>query len=247
MKNLFQILTVLFLVVVTSSTSPTGQNHAYAQATVEEDKTGALMPVESVEVPLKPITFAQEDAKTLDEVRTYLNSIRTLKADFIQHGANGSTAKGTVHFERPGRIRFEYEGEVPLLIVSDGNILNMIDYDIGQITKWPVNDTPLALLLAEEVNFNSHTTVSTRVEENGMNILAVTASDPENPQQGSLNLIFSQHDDQELELRAWQVIDAQGMLTIVTMNNIEFNAELSHDLWEFDDPRGNLARRSRRR
>ncbi|MCK5041511.1 MAG: outer membrane lipoprotein carrier protein LolA [Sphingomonadales bacterium] len=242
MKNLFQIFAILLLVLVVSPTSPTG-HHAYAQ----DGEESVLDPIESVEVPLAPITFAQEDAKTLDEVRAYLNSIRTLKAGFIQHGANGSTAKGTVHFERPGRIRFEYEGEVPLLIVSDGNILNMIDYDIGQITKWPVNDTPLALLLAEEVNFNSHTTVSTRVEENGMNILAVTASDPENPQQGSLNLMFSQHDDQELELRAWQVIDAQGMLTIVTMNNIEFNTELSHDLWEFDDPRGNLARRSRRR
>jgi outer membrane lipoprotein-sorting protein len=220
-----------------------GKQNSFAKDAVAE----GLPPVSIIEVPQRPVVATQDDATVLNEVKDYLNSIKTLKANFSQQSSDGAITKGMVHFERPGKIRFEYGGDVPFLIVSDGNILNFIDYDIGQITKWPVSDTPLALLLAEEVNFNSHTRISNRVGENGISMLAITSADPEQPQQGSLSLIFTKDKGGKLKLMAWQVIDAQGILTTVSMSNIEFNSVISRDLWAFDDPRGNRAKRNRRR
>ena len=208
----------------------------------------ALTPLETIDVAPEPIvSLAESDAVVLETVKNYLNSIRSLKAQFSQQGPDGHIVVGKLHLERPGKVRFEYEGDVPLLIVSDGNTLNMIDYDIGQVTKWPVNDTPLALLLADEVNFNDHTTISSRKNEVGVGFLSITSSNPENPQQGSLILVFSQQDDENMKLRAWQVIDAQGKLTTVSIANLEINNELNRALWTFEDPRGDRLTRNRRR
>ena len=207
-----------------------------------------LTPLETVDIAPSPITsLVESDAEILDNVQVYLNSIKSLKAQFSQQGPDGRIAIGTLHLERPGKVRFEYEAGVPLLIVSDGNTLNMIDYDIGQVTKWPVNDTPLALLLAENVTFNNNTTVTSRKNEIGAGYISITSSNPENPQQGSLILVFSQSDNSDLELRAWQVVDAQGKLTTVSIANMELNNGLDRALWTFDDPRGDRLTRNRRR
>lgn len=245
MKNTLQIFAILVLLHVALPVDKVMSQEASGET---------LAPLTSVEVPLRNISIAQGDAKVLDDVRSYLNSIKSLTADFTQQGADGKIARGKINFERPGKIRFEYKDELPLLIVSDGNIINFIDYDIGQITKWPINDTPLALLLAEEVNFNSHTTVSRALGDGGVEMLSITAKDPDNPQQGSLSLIFtktttstSAPTEETLELRAWQVVDAQGILTTVSMSNIDFNGEINRDKWQFTDPRGNRATRNRRR
>ena len=135
-------------------------------------------------------------------------------ARFLQQGPDGSMTRGVFNLERPGRVRFEYEDDVPILVVSDGEILNLIDYEVGQVTKWPVNDTPLALLVAENVNFGANVYLTAQGPGELANMIAVTARDPANPAQGSLTLMFSASpgsDDSllgELTLRAWQVIDA---------------------------------------
>ncbi|MFN5822052.1 MAG: outer membrane lipoprotein carrier protein LolA [Novosphingobium sp.] len=44
-----------------------------------------------------------------------------MRADFVQADANGQRVKGVLTLKRPGRIRFQYEKGVPMLIVSDGS------------------------------------------------------------------------------------------------------------------------------
>lgn len=249
LKKLFSLWGAVMLIAAVAQPAYTATS---ANASNGQEEGQALAPLESVDIADTHInniedSLAMAEAKALDEVKAYLNSIRSLKAEFSQQGAQGNIVKGVLHLERPGKVRFEYEGDIPLLIVGDGTIINMIDYDIGQITKWPINDTPLALLLANEVQFNSHTTISSQQHEMGVGLLSVTAREPENPQQGSLTLILSKDQNANLELIAWQVVDAQGKLTTVSIRNMEMNQELSSDLWAFEDPRGNRRTRNRRR
>ncbi len=44
---------------------------------------------------------------TCARIETYLDGLRTLKANFLQVAPNGATSQGTVWLERPGRMRFQ--------------------------------------------------------------------------------------------------------------------------------------------
>lgn len=203
--------------------------------------------LETVEVELSAY-----DQDLLDRVEAYLNGISAFKARFVQMAPSGEMSSGTMHFARPGRVRFEYDGDKPLLIVSDGELLSFIDYQVGQVTRWPVNDTPLAPLLAKSVDFQSDATVLSGGRGALANIVAVTASDPNQPNQGSLTLYFLEREGRDnapaLELTSWEVVDAQGLLTTITLSDIDDDPELAESLWSFEDPRGaTFERRPRRR
>ena len=184
---------------------------------------------------------------TLEAVEGYLNGINTMRAGFVQIAPDGSVSEGVFHLERPGRVRFEYGEDNPVLIVSDGNILNFIDYEIGQITRWPVKDTPLALLLDRTIAFGENVEVAGMNPGSLANLTTVTTYDPEKPEQGMLTLIFERGEGEALNLFAWEVVDAQGALTQIRISNAEFNLSLDKKLWEFDDPRGKRFDRRRKR
>lgn len=200
---------------------------------------------------LKEISDPRE--RRLVAVEAYLNEIQTLSARFTQQSPTGALSRGKLHMERPGKIRFEYDGDVPLLIVGDGKNLNLIDYEMNEITRWPVNDTPLAFLVSKRVDFTkSKVTLNYTGPESVANMISVTAQNPKKPEQGSLTLMFEANaagadEPLKLTLRAWQVIDAQGSRTTVSLTALDINAPLTQTLWTFKDPRGKRATRRRSR
>ena len=186
----------------------------------------------------------------ITRVEDYLNGLRSLRAEFIQYGADGTAQRGMVSLARPGRVRFEYGEEVPILIVADGNQITLVDYEVPQVTRWPVMDTPLRLLLADTIHLDSDVELIDSGPGSLANLLAVTVRDPERPDQGSMTLIFEKRFDENdaprVALTSWEVIDAQGTLTTVLLSNVETNLALEASLWEFEDPR-NLPSQQRRR
>src|SRR3546814_15974420 len=78
--------------------------------------------------------LAQSAAKPqLAAVSAHLKAMKTMTADFSQTGQNGQTLTGKLTLARPGKIRFQYQPGVPLLVVSDGRTLTMVDYqEIGR-------------------------------------------------------------------------------------------------------------------
>lgn len=191
-------------------------------------------------------------AARLSAVESYMNSINTLKARFQQRGPDGKLTRGMFHMSRPGKVRFEYEEDVPLLIVSDGRTINMVDYELRQVTKWPIKDTPLALLVADEIVLGKNVTLVASGPGELANMISITAKDPKKPEQGTMTLLFSGEPDDagnvKLTLRAWQVIDTQGALTTISLAEPETNLELDENLWSFKDPRADrFKRRNRRR
>lgn len=86
-------------------------------------------------------------AQPSDRLRALLEPMARFGADFEQVvvGANGRTlqsARGTVHVERPGRLRWEVVAPYPQLIVSDGMDLIVFDPDLEQATVRPLADAP---------------------------------------------------------------------------------------------------------
>ncbi|MDP6707969.1 MAG: outer membrane lipoprotein carrier protein LolA, partial [Alphaproteobacteria bacterium] len=113
----------------------------------------ALVALVAVGVPItspaaKPLS--QQDKADIALVTEYLNQVKSLEAEFIQAGPNGEFAKGRLFMQRPNRLRFEYDPPSPLLLVADGLWLILHDRELDQVDRWPVKDTPLGVLVADE-------------------------------------------------------------------------------------------------
>ena len=213
---------------------------------------------------LAPMSYAQDSAlppleeqvveentslKALRSVQTYMEKVQSLEADFVQRAPNGNLARGTLYMERPGHIRFDYQDDIPFLVVADGKTLNFIDYEIGQITKWPVKDTPLRALLGTSTDLasiNAHI----EFEPSGLKgLIALAASDVDQPELGEITVYFEEAPDLPggLKLLSWVVLDAKGEITTVELSRQEANVELAENLWDFEDPRGSAKHRRPRR
>ena len=179
-----------------------------------------------------PLELTAAEQADLARVEAYMNSIQTLRADFIQVSPEGEQAEGVFYLRRPGRLRVEYAPPIPVLIVGDGFLLHYHDRELGQGSDWPIFDTPLGALSDEYVAFNERLVVTGFEARSGL--IAVRVVQREDPAQGSLTLIFS---DAPLQLRQWQVDDAQGLATTITLFDLETNVGLSARLFVFDDPR----------
>lgn len=172
------------------------------------------------------------DAKDLEKVQTYLKNIRTLQARFQQVAPNGQVSTGTMSLEKPGKLRFQYAPPSPLLVVADGKVITLIDYELRQVTRWPINDTPLRPLVRSDFIFGEDVEVlGIRQNEQWINV-AIT--NPKKRDEGSMMLTFTRD---PLRLTEWQVLDEKGAMTIVSLDDLRTNIALDKTLWQWKDPR----------
>jgi outer membrane lipoprotein-sorting protein len=181
---------------------------------------------------VRPAVLNSEEAAWLQRAEDYFAAIESLRASFFQTSSEGGTAEGVFYLRRPGRLRIEYLPPTPVLIVGDGLFLHFHDTELGQVSDWPIFDTPLGALSSENFKFNDDLIVTAFRRRSGA--LAITLVKREDPGLGSLTLYFS---EAPMELKQWKVIDAQDLVTTVALFNAEINIELDNRLFVFDDPR----------
>jgi len=186
----------------------------------------------AVAVDNPPTDQKARDAATLEKIEQSLNAIHSLKADFVQRAPDGSVAEGVLYLERPGKLRFDYGKDAPFLVVSNGSLLTFVDYDVKQVSRWPIKKTPLGILVDEEIKFDSTIEVPDIIRFAGL--LKVPVIDPKRQEYGYIILIF---EESTLELRAWESVDAQGYTTRVTLINPEYNVAIDKKKFTFKDPR----------
>lgn len=172
-----------------------------------------------------------EFARNITRVEQYLGAIKTLSAKFVQIGPKGELASGKFYLRRPGRMRFEYDPPIPLLVVADGVWLILHDRELEQVDRFPLFKTPISVLVAEIIDLRDDIEV-TRVERQP-GILRIRLIDKRSPDEGWLSLAFS---DPPMTLRNWHVTDAQGGVTNVALDDLRINIPLEPELFVFDDP-----------
>lgn len=170
------------------------------------------------------------DARDLARISNYLNATQTLQGTFVQVDADGVVTEGDFHMRRPGRLRFEYAPPSRIVVIADGFWVGVKDRRDGGVDRYPLSQTPLSLLLAENVDLRREGAV-TRIERSDGQ-LAVTARDTANPDQGHITMIFS---DNPLELRQWVVTDAQGQQTTVALRDMRTNVSIPASQFVIDD------------
>ena len=115
---------------------------------------------EAAQTTAKPVPLTRAEKAELGRVEDYLNGLRTLQARFIQVSQRGQVAEGDLYLQRPGRVRFEYDPPVPILIVSSGPVLYYFDKELEQTTQVFVRTTPVGILVREKLSFADDVTVS---------------------------------------------------------------------------------------
>ncbi len=176
--------------------------------------------------------LSAQDRADIARVETYLNSIRTLHSRFLQVAPSGATSEGQAWLERPGRMRFQYDPPSPFLLVGGHGLLVFNDSQLKQTSNIPLGQTPLGILLQDNLRLSGAVTVSRVVRLPGQ--LQVTLYRTASPQDGSLTLIFA---DNPLALRSWVTTDAQRQETRVTLYNAQLGGSFDQKLFEFIDPR----------
>ncbi len=176
---------------------------------------------------------------SLSEVSAHLTAARTMTADFVQTAAGGSVARGTVTLARPGRVRFEYDPSVPMLVVANGRTLTMIDYEVAQVSSWPIRGTPLAVLLDPTISLNGFAKILGPDEGGLPGFVTVQARDRKHPEYGVLTLYFARDGQAPggLTLSAWRALDAQGTMTQVQLSRVQYNVAVSKAKFTYRDPR----------
>src|SRR5579883_2132447 len=106
-----------------------------------------LLTVQGAQAARYPGTYSESEGKALDKVSAYLNSIRTLKSNFVQLGPNGDLAEGEFDLSKPGKLRFAYNPPSPILIVATDGEIYVKNSKLNTLDQTAISDTPLDLLL----------------------------------------------------------------------------------------------------
>src|SRR5262244_1072273 len=202
-------------------------------------RVGMALAVLALAVP------ARADAlkDVLARLQARYDDTRTMQADFRQTVESKTLAgtlesKGKVAFEKPNRMRWDYDPPDPQTIVGDGDTLWIYQPDLKQVIKAPLSQA-----------FRSSTPISFlaglgRVDRDFDATLARNE-----PEQWVLKLVPKQHDagvgTLELGVRKAdasvaeaRITDAAGTTTRILFSGERRNVTLEPDLFRFAPPPG---------
>lgn len=179
---------------------------------------------------------AAQNRADLDRAVGALRGITTLKADFTQTDRNGQRVNGALTLKNPGRIRFQYAPGVPMLIVSDGKALTLIDYEVRQVQRWPISNSPLGALLDPHRDVARFGTLQPTIDPN---VVSIEVRDRTHPEYGVITLIFVRKPAAPggLELVSWVALDSQNKRTTIRLANHRYGVAVPDSTFRWNDPR----------
>jgi len=197
---------------------------------------GALTFAVPVSLAAPPLAAATVAAPELDQAIAALRAIGTMQANFVQTDRNGQRVQGVLTLKQPGKARFEYEKGVNMLIVANGGALNIVDYDVNQLQRLPIKNSPLGALFDPRRDLSQYGKL---VPTTNPDVISVQVHDPKQPEYGFITLIFVKKAGAPggLELTSWVALDSQNQRTTVRLSNQRYGIAVSDSLFKFRDPR----------
>ncbi|WP_226779791.1 LolA family protein [Oceaniglobus trochenteri] len=165
---------------------------------------------------------------SLGEISAYLNQLQTAVADFTQVNDDGTISTGRIYIKRPGRCRFDYNPPEKTLVMVGGGQVAIFDAKSNAIEpeQYPLSRTPLSIILERNVDLARRNMVVGHREDGPKTI--VVAQDPENPDYGTIELVFTAN---PIELRQWVITDGAGARTTVILGDLKKGGDLSSTLF----------------
>lgn len=181
-------------------------------------------------------TTAQSSSERLARVVQHMKAVGTMSANFTQTDRSGQTLTGKLLLKRPGQVRFEYQKDIPLLIVADGRALTLIDYEVKQVQRWPIRNSPLAALLDPGQDLARYGKIGPSSTDD---VISVEVRDAKRPEFGTITMIFVSKPGAPggLTLNGWVALDSKNNRTSLRLSNISYNSEISKNAFTWKDPR----------
>lgn len=174
---------------------------------------------------LKAGDLTADELAAVEAAQAHLNEIKHMEGRFIQIDAYGDLQQGQFYLRKPGRVRFDYDTPMELLVVADGTWVAV--QEGGSVAqRYPLSQTPLGLVLDDDISVfedaEVREVVATETE------LRLTLSDKSGEAPGTLTLIF---DLPSPNLRQWIVTDAQGLQTTVALQDVRTGVKADNALF----------------
>lgn len=179
---------------------------------------------------------AQDDQAKLASVVAHMQAVKTMSATFTQTDRNGQVLTGKLMLKRPGHVRFEYQKDVPLLIVADGKALTMIDYGVRQVQRWPIGNSPLSALLNPGQDLSRFGKMIPTINDS---VISIEVRDKKRPEYGTMNLVFVKDANAPsgYALNGWVALDSKNNRSSIRLTNVKYNNAIADSSFRWKDPR----------
>ncbi len=186
-------------------------------------------------------------ASGLESLENFVRTAKTGRADFTQvvtaparegQAARSKTSTGSFEFSRPNRFRFEYRKPFAQTIVADGQTLWLHDVDLNQVTARKqaqvMGSTPAALIASapDLASLRKDFALEAAPERDGLQWVVATPRVKEG-QVASVRIGFKGD-----QLAALDILDGFGQRSVMTFSNLQVNAPVAADAFQFKPPQG---------
>lgn len=189
---------------------------------------------------MSPIASAQnvktlnekQAAPIIDKAESYLQSLKTARARFVQTTHDGTQMVGTFYLQRPGKLRFEYDAPIEDFVVADGFFIYFYDSESGEQTNALIGQTLADFILRDDLQLRGDIKVRSLKDNGELYILELVQS--ADPGAGTIMIGFEQ---EPFALKKWRVIDAQGLITEVELFYLKTGLTHDDNLFVYKDPK----------
>jgi outer membrane lipoprotein-sorting protein len=161
-------------------------------------------------------------------IADHFSGVKTMAGEFVQFGPKGEQTGGKFFLERPGKIRFNYDGKSDFRVISDGTSVVILNMKLRTSDLYPLSKTPLKLLLADHIDLSGGRVTDIKQEDD---LTTIQLADKSVFGNARITMMF---DPKTYELRQWTITDAQGKDTTVMIFNTKEGVNLSDDLFTID-------------
>jgi outer membrane lipoprotein-sorting protein len=190
---------------------------------VQTDAAGRPIPVR----PGESVPYDGSQRALVDRVSRYLSSLQTLIGDFVQIGPDGARTTGKFYIQKPGKVRFEYEPPSLIDVVADGSSVVVRDRRLATQDLYPLSQTPLRYLLADQIDLARDTNLTAVSQDNTF----ITVTIEEKQILIGTHRLVLMFGAKDMQLRQWTVTDPQGYDTTVAVYNLDVSHKPDPDLF----------------
>lgn len=173
-----------------------------------------------------------------DPLQEFLTNFKTLEAKFVQslvneNGDELEKTEGILYLQQPGKFHWSYQQPYTQKIISDGDVLWVLDEDLEQLTIREIGNaieqTPVGIILGNN-SINEHFVQVDMGVIDGFDWIELTPRDLE-AQYRNIRLGFDQN-----ILGMMIIADNLGQTTRIDFSDVKKNTELSSTLFNLVIP-----------
>ena len=165
-------------------------------------------------------------ADTAQRLADHFSSVKTMTGEFIQFGPNGEQTGGKFFINRPGKLRFNYEAPSSVRVIADGKAVVIGNRKLKTWDLYPLDKTPLKLLLSERIDLSGETVRSVKEDPD---LTTIVLGNKSIFGDSTISLMF---DPKTFELRQWTIRDAQGKDTSVMIFNVQTGVKFAKNVFQ---------------